>query len=272
MSMVPLMYLLLVTPLGPFTWQIVCLTAAAAAVGLLIPGPAAARRRLSVARSLPPWGAVLAARPDAWPLSRRLILALPAAAGLTLAVGSLVHRSGWWQAPVMALLTGVAVVALGRVESGQSRRERDRLIQDLPQCWELLSACLGAGLPLRAALAEVVAVVDGPVHAVLGEVLGRLQLGEDDAAAWRSIVDHPQLGPAATDLARSMESGIVVAGLLDEYAQQARDSRHARAQERAKAIGVAAVLPLMICFLPAFFLIGIVPIVAGALLPLLSGW
>ena len=33
-------------------------------------------------------------------------------------------------------------------------------------------------------------------------------------------------------------------------------------------IGVSSVMPLMVCFLPAFLLIGVVPIIAGAALHL----
>ena len=42
----------------------------------------------------------------------------------------------------------------------------------------------------------------------------------------------------------------------------------AAAQARARRAGVSSVMPLMVCFLPAFLLIGVVPIIAGAALHL----
>ena len=38
---------------------------------------------------------------------------------------------------------------------------------------------------------------------------------------------------------------------------------HGTAQARARKAGVSSVVPLMVCFLPAFILIGVVPIVGG---------
>jgi len=257
------------------TWWLGLAAAAAAAAALLItsaPASAVARMRAPTVRRpgrLPRW---LAPVPGAPPLRRRVLLAAPAAAAITLAVGSFSSTDPRLLLGVMVVLTAMGAVALGRLESAQSRRVTAALMADLPQTWDLIAACLAAGLPLRSALAEVVAVVDGPLGELLGQVLTRVRLGEPEDQAWRSLGDHPLLGQPCRDLARSVSSGTGVAELLNEYAAQARDDQRAAAEAEAKAIGVRAVLPLMMCFLPAFFLIGIVPIIAGALLPLLSGW
>ena len=218
---------------------------------------------------LPSWLAPVAGAP---PLRRRMIMAVVTAGAIAIALGSLGQMSVIVSVVVAVGLAGLGAVALGRLESGASRQAVAGLQADLPQAWELLAAGLAAGLPLRSALAEVVEVVDGQLAELLGEVLTRTRLGEPDEVAWRTLADHPLLGQTCRDLARSVASGTSVAELLNEYAVQAREDRTAAAESRAKATGVRAVLPLMICFLPAFFLIGIVPIVAGALLPLITRW
>jgi len=38
-----------------------------------------------------------------------------------------------------------------------------------------------------------------------------------------------------------------------------------RVEERARAVGVKAAVPLGVCLLPSFLLIGVVPLVAGLL-------
>ena len=76
-----------------------------------------------------------------------------------------------------------------------------------PQALELLAACLAAGLPARTACSAVVQSFDGPVADDLGQVLSLMELGVADVDAWRVLDDHPQLGLAAADLARSVESG-----------------------------------------------------------------
>ena len=42
--------------------------------------------------------------------------------------------------------------------------------------------------------------------------------------------------------------------------------------ERARRAGVQAVGPLAACFLPAFVLVGVVPVVVGVAQALLAGW
>ena len=45
-----------------------------------------------------------------------------------------------------------------------------------------------------------------------------------------------------------------------------REERHGQVEEAARRVGVRSVLPLMVCFIPAFLLLGIVPTVASAVL------
>ena len=85
-----------------------------------------------------------------------------------------------------------------------------------------------------------------------------------DAVAWRALRDHPTLGPAAVDFARSVESGTMLAETLLHHARSARLARRSDIEASAKAVGVRCVLPLMLCFLPAFLLLGVIPTVVSA--------
>ncbi|KAE8762071.1 secretion system protein, partial [Georgenia thermotolerans] len=52
--------------------------------------------------------------------------------------------------------------------------------------------------------------------------------------------------------------------LLRRAAEAVRADRQRQAQEAAARLGVRLVLPLGLCFLPAFVLLGIVPVVVAA--------
>jgi pilus assembly protein TadC len=136
---------------------------------------------------------------------------------------------------------------------------------EAPQALELMAACLGAGLPARTACGAVVKCFDGPVADDLGQVLSLLELGVGNVDAWRSIRDHPQLGLAATDLARSVESGASMVDGLRQHAAAAREVRRGALQVRARGVGVRSVAPMMGCFIPSFMLLGVVPSVVSAL-------
>ena len=69
----------------------------------------------------------------------------------------------------------------------------------------------------------------------------------------------------ARDLARCAESGTAVALILEVHATEARARARAQREAAARTVGVRSVLPLVCCFLPAFVLVGVVPIVAATI-------
>nr|WP_231747854.1 type II secretion system F family protein [Auraticoccus cholistanensis] len=195
----------------------------------------------------------------------RVLLAVPVAAVALL----LVERPAPL-ALLAALLAGLGVwVATGRVESEEHRRRRERLLAAWPRTWELLACCVEAGLPLVQACRAVAAVPEDPAAEVLRTVVARVDVGMSEEQALLELRDDPLVGRVVADLARGLRSGTGMTELLLAHAAEARDSHHAALQSRAKAVGVRSVLPLMTCYLPAFFLVGIVPVIGGAVTALL---
>ncbi|MFC7326210.1 type II secretion system F family protein [Marinactinospora rubrisoli] len=170
--------------------------------------------------------------------------------------------------PVLGLLAGSAVgIAiwwrLRRGDTAVVRRRRSRITAALPVAVDLLTATLRAGATMTDALDAVAAAVGGPLAAELAAVADRLRLGADAAEAWRDVRDPPALASLARALARAARTGAPVAGLLDRHSAECRRAARANAVARSQRTGVLVVLPLGLCFLPAFVLIGVVPLAAG---------
>lgn len=173
------------------------------------------------------------------------------------------------------LLIGVVVGAvvervLARAEPALVRQRRDRLVADLPAAADLLSACLRAGRSIETSVDVVADAIRGPLGTELTAVARALRLGADTATAWSAFRREPVLAPFGRAITRAAESGAPLARTLDRIAADARRARHGNARERARAVGVKAAAPLGLCFLPAFLLIGIVPVVVSAFLGLLA--
>jgi Flp pilus assembly protein TadB len=228
--------------------------AAAFAVVLVVPAPAQPRLLLPAerARSADP-------TPDGWIRRRRWLLAGLAGAGGYLFVGG---RA----APVVAV--GVGLVAwwyAGRGESPAERRTRQQVRRDLPHLVDLLAAALRSGATAGAAVRLACAALPGPAADRLSGVTHRLELGVEPAQVWESLSEDAELAPLGRALARSHRTGAGVVPTVEQLAEELARASTGQVEERARAVGVRAALPLGLCLLPSFLLLGIVPLVVGLL-------
>lgn len=159
---------------------------------------------------------------------------------------------------------------LGRMESRAQRQRRESLERQAPAASDLLAACLVAGATPADAARAVAQAFGDPIASPLRRLTGALDLGADPASAWGALAVDAPLRPIARAAARSSETGAPLAALLAAVADDQRDEARARAEAMARAAGVRSVAPLAACFLPAFLLLGIIPVVASLALPLLQ--
>ncbi|MFI5529283.1 type II secretion system F family protein [Kitasatospora sp. NPDC051853] len=206
-------------------------------------------------------GRALAARG----VSRTVLLerVLPVVAGLA-AVVLVGGPAGF----VAGLLTGLAARRwLPRVRSPSARRaavEQDRLTRQLPLTAELLAACLGASSSPATAAAAVSESVDEPMSGRLASVASELTLGAPPELCWERLgADCPPLAPLARCLVRTSISGAPPTAPLTGLAHAHRATASRAAHARVRRAGVLATAPLGVCFLPAFVLVGVVPVVMG---------
>jgi Flp pilus assembly protein TadB len=224
--------------------------AAAAAVALL--GPPRPRLREKVVPASP------SARPS-WLMRHRLLWSTLAGAGASVFVGG---------APglVAAMVAGVATwVVIGRAEPPEERRRREAVRRDLPHLVTLLGSALSGGAAPGAGVTLVCQALPGPAAARLEPLAARLALGADPAQVWTTLSSDAELGPLGRSLARAHASGMPVVAAVERLGDDLARRARAEVEDRARAVGVKAAVPLGLCLLPAFVLIGIVPLVAGLL-------
>jgi pilus assembly protein TadC len=245
-------------------------TAGAAAVGLaLLAGLLVAKPRAGVDR-----------------LARRTTGAVPGATGGAPWVGPPL-----WSARLTAAVTGVALlsghaaaavamavlaVALGAPAVRAARAERERravLLADLPRAAELLATCLEAGASPAAALTAAADAVGGPAAGRLRAVVAFLRSGTDLAHWPAGQADSADpVDRLVRVVARASRTGAPMAESVRLLAADETERARWDALERARRAGVQAVGPLAACFLPAFVLLGVVPMIVGVARTVLTGW
>jgi hypothetical protein len=159
---------------------------------------------------------------------------------------------GLWAAVGAA---GVAVV-VGR------RRPRGAPRLDVPLVGDLIAACMAAGAAVPDALRAAAESSPGAARACL-PVADRLAAGTPPAEAWADWLSRPELAPMARACVRAADSGAATTHELRRAGDRVRTQRRAELTHRAHRAAVWAVLPLGLCFLPAFVLVGIVPFALG---------
>jgi Flp pilus assembly protein TadB len=169
-----------------------------------------------------------------------------------------------WPGLGTGMVAGLVVwVVLGRAETPAQRRRRERLRADLPHVVGLLAAAVRSGLPPSDGLVLVCDALPGPAADVLGALPPRIDLGVTPAEVWGSLAAVPALAPLGRTLARSARTGEPVAEALERLGHELAARSRAEVEEEARRVGVKAAVPLGLCLLPAFLLVGVVPVVAG---------
>jgi Flp pilus assembly protein TadB len=243
----------------PVASSVVAISLLAAA--LLLVGAPLGRHRLRALYAAPPQ-----APPTIRPLRPAWVATGAAAAGVL---------AGAIAGPISGLVIATAAAALG-VVAVRRGRDGDALAvesdTELAAGWELLAVCLEAGLPVAAAVSAAADPLRGAVGTRLRRVAGLLELGADPEVAWLTAEQVPALSAFARAAGRSAGTGSALAQVARTEATRLRaallDTAHAQAQRAAVLIAG----PLGLCFLPAFLVLGIAPVVVGLAGEVLARW
>jgi Flp pilus assembly protein TadB len=196
-------------------------------------------------------------------LERSLLLRLRPLLVVVAAAGGWSMSGGVVGVAVGATCAAIVWVAVGRSEDPAVVRHREELRADLPTGVDLLAACLDAGAAPESALVSVSRALGGAVGREFRAIHHRLEVGVDPGQVWRAVAAHPQLGPLGRAVGRAHTTGASVGEAVHRLARELRDRVRADVETRARTIEVKAAAPLGLCLLPAFVLLGVVPMVAG---------
>jgi hypothetical protein len=167
------------------------------------------------------------------------------------------------------LAPGVALLVWGApaVAARRARRARtDAVLRSMPEVVDLLHLAVGAGLTVPLAVAAVARRATGPLADELRVALDEVALGRRlaDALAEVPARTHEAVRPVVAALVASDRYGAPLAASLTRLAAEVRADRRRCAEEIARRVPVKLLFPLVSCVLPAFGLLTLAPLIAGA--------
>ena len=169
--------------------------------------------------------------------------------------------------PVLApvVLGGVWAASVLRHRSQRVRRER-AVRGALPDAVDLFRLAVGAGLSVHQAVDAVAPRAPAPIDATLSEVRRRVGVGVrlGDALDVLDDLGDPVL-PLAAALRGAARYGTPLGPSLERVGADARVLRRRRAEEEARRLPVQLLFPLVVCVLPAFGLLAVVPLLLASL-------
>lgn len=184
------------------------------------------------------------------------------AAGAAGAAVWLFAGAGFLAAVLGVFTAGIALRVFNRLSDNQPV-DAAALRRQAADAAELMAACLASGASLPRTTSEVALALDDPIAGLLRECSSLMAMGASGEQAWRALAHHEATAPISRAVIRSEVSGAPTAEALAQCAVDLRDQRKSAASTMVRSVTVATVGPLGLCFLPAFVLLGVVPIVAG---------
>lgn len=139
---------------------------------------------------------------------------------------------------------------------------------DLALLLDLVATGLRAGSPPPVALDAACAALPAAHADQLRQVTATLALGASWEGAWTGL--PPSLRVVERALRLAWGSGAAAASLLESAADDERRTERRQGAAAAERLGVRLVLPLALCALPAFVLLGLAPVLLSLGMDLLS--
>jgi tight adherence protein C len=183
---------------------------------------------------------------------------------------------GFGLAPVAALgiqpgwLIGLVTAAIGYMlpDMVLSRKvaQYKRAIQNgLPDALDLLVVCVEAGSSLDQAIlraSQELEIALPPLAAELRTVSTEMRAGKPRLEAFQNFAKRTNLEDVQALVAMLIHTdrfGTSIGQALRTHADTLRTKRRQRAEERAGKIGVKLVFPLVLCMLPALYVVSLGP-------------
>ncbi len=172
-----------------------------------------------------------------------------------------------YQIGIAGLVVIVLLYSLPRLglEAAANARTR-RIEQSLPDALDMITMCTSAGLPLQHAILRISDELRSshPDLAFELRIVGRHAETNALSSAFQHFarrLDVPDVHSVASMVRQAEQQGSSVAGAFHAFSDQVRLTRRQRAEEAANKTAFKMLFPLVLCLMPAVYLVLLGPAV-----------
>jgi len=170
-----------------------------------------------------------------------------------------------WIVAIIAGLIGYMVpgLILARLIHNQKRR----IENGLPDALDLMIVCIEAGCGLDQAIQKTSVELEISHPALAAElrlITTEVRAGKNRMEAFKNFAARTKVDDVRALVAMLVQTdrfGTSVAQALRTHAETSRTKRRQRAEEKAAKIGVKLVFPLVLCLMPALYVVCLGPVI-----------
>jgi tight adherence protein C len=192
-----------------------------------------------------------------WSVERVLIVKL----GGGLFGASILLGAGF--GPLVALGAGlVGYLGPDTVLARRARTRQQRISNELPDMLDQLTICVESGLGFDAALLRISRSGHGPLSLEVTHLLQDIRIGVPRADALDNLLgrtDVAELRQFVHAVLQADKFGVSISKVLRSQAEEQREKRRFRAEERAMKLPVKVIFPLVFCIMPVIFIVVLGP-------------
>jgi tight adherence protein C len=167
---------------------------------------------------------------------------------------------------VIGILVGLIGWRMPSILLGRAIKQRKEMIaRDLPEFLDLLAITVQAGLALNAALIQAAEATTGPLESELTFALSEIRLGRSRAEALDAMADRVNensLTMTISAIVQAEKLGSDLTVVLQELANESRDRRWMRAEEKAAQLPIKMIIPMALFMIPSLYLMIFGPVIA----------
>jgi tight adherence protein C len=189
-------------------------------------------------------------------------LALPVVLGITT-----VLALGFTDGLVLGLTSAALGFVMPDLWLSQKTLKHKKAIQDgLPDALDLIIVCIEAGSSLDQAILKASNELEIALPVIarqLGTLSSQIRAGKPRLEAFQDLAKRTGVDDVRSLVALLIQTdrfGTSIAQGLRTHAETLRTKRRQRAEERAGKIGVKLVFPLVLCLMPALYVVCLGPV------------
>lgn len=168
---------------------------------------------------------------------------------------------GW---ALAAIVAGIGWRAFDVYLVNRARLRQETITMELPDVADQIAISVQAGLSFEQAMRRTVDSTTGPLSRELDHFLQDVRVGLTRSQAFKSLqarVDVPDVSTFIRAIAQAEKTGVSIGEILQIQADELREKRKQRAEERAMKLPVLMLMPLVSCILPPLLIVLLGPAV-----------